>query len=248
MSTEKKQKIEGLDLLEVKKSEEANLESNRTLWFLIGLIISLGTIYAVLELSSPEEKDKPIAISSAKKSVEEPIIMIEIPVTLPEKKVVPPPPEAKEIIDLLEIVEEENEEIEETELISSEVMSDYADFTDTETVVVDEVVEEEKVFNVVEQQPEFPGGLQALMRYLKDNISYPRISRENNSQGRSVVRFVVNTDGSIQDVEVVKSSGDMYLDKEAVRVVSTMPKWSPGMQSGKAVRVYFTLPVAFRLQ
>ena len=127
-------------------------------------------------------------------------------------------------------------------------MSEFADFTETETVVVDEEVVEEQVFQVVEEQPEFVGGMEKLMEYLQDNINYPRISQENGSQGRSFIRFVVNSDGSIQDVEVVKSSGDIYLDKEAVRVVEAMPKWKPGRQSGKPVRVYFTLPVNFRLQ
>ena len=181
--------------------------------------------------------------------MEEPIIMIEIPVTLPEKKVVPPPPEAKEIVDIIELVDEKDmEEVEESVLISTDVMSDLADFTETETVVVDEEVVEEQVFQVVEEQPEFVGGMEKLMEYLQDNINYPRISQENGSQGRSFIRFVVNSDGSIQDVEVVKSSGDIYLDKEAVRVVEAMPKWKPGRQSGKPVRVYFTLPVNFRLQ
>ena len=101
---------------------------------------------------------------------------------------------------------------------------------------------------MVEQQPEFPGGMKALMKYLQENINYPRISRDNNSQGRAFIRFVVNSDGSIQQVEVLKSSGDIYLDKEAVRVVEGMPKWTPGKQAGKAVRVFFTLPVVFRLQ
>ena len=86
------------------------------------------------------------------------------------------------------------------------------------------------------------------MKYLKDNINYPRISRENNSQGKAFINFVVNSDGSIQDVEVLKSSSDVYLDKEAVRVVSAMPKWKPGRQQGKTVRVKYTLPVMFRLQ
>ena len=104
------------------------------------------------------------------------------------------------------------------------------------------------MFQVVEVQPEFPGGMKALMKYLQENIQYPRISRDNNSQGRALIRFVVRTDGSIDGAEVMKSSGDIYLDKEAVRVVSSMPKWSPGRQQGKAVSVYFVLPVVFRLQ
>ena len=84
--------------------------------------------------------------------------------------------------------------------------------------------------------------------HLRDNIQYPRISRENNSQGKTLVNFVVNTDGSIQDVEVLRSSSDVYLDREAIRVVKGMPKWNPGKQAGKTVRVRFTLPVTFRLQ
>ncbi len=247
MSTEKNQKIKGIELLEVKKSDKANLESNRSVWLLIGFVVALGAMFAFLEWTTFEDKDKPLMAMN--KSVEdEPIIMIEIPITLPEKKVVPPPPESKEIVDILEIVEDEDIEIDESQLVSNEIVSEYADYTDTEIIVAEEEVEEDVVFQVVEQQPEFPGGLQALYKYLADNINYPRVSRENGSQGRVFIRFVVNTDGSIQDAEVIRSSGDVYLDREAVRVVSGMPKWSPGMQSGKAVRVYFTVPVLFKLQ
>ena len=128
------------------------------------------------------------------------------------------------------------------------VQSDAVEITDNANIVVEDIVEEETVFQVVEQQPEFPGGMKAMMKYLQENIQYPRISRDNNSQGRAFIRFVVNADGSIQGVEVLKSSGDIYLDKEAVRVVEGMPKWSPGKQAGKPVRVFFTLPVVFRLQ
>ena len=132
--------------------------------------------------------------------------------------------------------------------MSVEDQGEVVEINEDANIVVEEVVEEEQIYQVVEQQPEFPGGMQALMKFLRDNIQYPRISRENNSQGKTYVNFVVNTDGSIQDVEVMKSSGDVYLDKEAIRVVKTMPKWNPGKQAGKAVRVRFTLPVSFRLQ
>ena len=174
-------------------------------------------------------------------------IEIMVPFTIPEKKVVPPPPEAKKIVDILEIVEDEAE-IEESDLVSIEEQGDAVEITDNANIVVEDIVEEETVFQVVEQQPEFPGGMKAMMKYLQENIQYPRISRDNNSQGRAFIRFVVNADGSIQGVEVLKSSGDIYLDKEAVRVVEGMPKWSPGKQAGKPVRVFFTLPVVFRLQ
>ena len=108
-------------------------------------------------------------------------------------------------------------------------------------------VEETKVFDVVEEMPQFPGGQAALLEYLAKNIKYPVVAEENGVQGRVIVTFVVERDGSITDVRVVKSV-DPSLDKEAARVVSSMPRWKPGKQRGKAVRVKYTLPVTFRLQ
>jgi protein TonB len=107
--------------------------------------------------------------------------------------------------------------------------------------------EETKVFDVVEQMPSFPGGPSALMQYLSSNIKYPVVAEENGVQGRVVCTFVVERDGSITDVRVIRSV-DPSLDKEAVRVVKSMPKWIPGKQNGSAVRVKYTVPVTFRLQ
>ena len=107
--------------------------------------------------------------------------------------------------------------------------------------------EENKVFDVVEQMPSYPGGNGALMQYLSKNIKYPVVAEENGIQGRVICTFVVERDGSVTDVRVAKSV-DPSLDKEAVRVVSSMPKWIPGKQNGSAVRVKYTLPVTFRLQ
>ena len=107
--------------------------------------------------------------------------------------------------------------------------------------------EENKVFDVVEQMPSFPGGMAALMAYLQKSIKYPPVAEENGIQGRVVCTFVVERDGSANDVRVAKSV-DPSLDKEAVRVVSAMPRWIPGKQNGQSVRVKYTLPVTFRLQ
>ena len=107
--------------------------------------------------------------------------------------------------------------------------------------------EENKVFDVVEEQPSFPGGQGALMQWLSDNIKYPVIAAENGVQGRVIVQFVVSKTGSISDVKVVRGV-DPSLDREAVRVVSQMPKWTPGRQNGTTVNVRYTLPVTFRLQ
>lgn len=107
--------------------------------------------------------------------------------------------------------------------------------------------EENKVFDVVEEQPSFPGGQGALRAWLNDNIKYPVVAAENGIQGKVIVQFVVGKNGSISNVKVLRSV-DPSLDKEAVRVVSNMPNWTPGKQNGASVNVRFTLPVTFRLQ
>lgn len=109
------------------------------------------------------------------------------------------------------------------------------------------VVEETKIFTVVEQMPMYPGGDGALMGYLRDNIHYPTVAAENGVQGRVVVGFVVERDGSITDVNILRGV-DPSLDREAMRVVKSMPKWIPGKQNGSAVRVKYQVPVSFRLQ
>ena len=105
----------------------------------------------------------------------------------------------------------------------------------------------QKIFEVVEQQPQFPGGQAALFSWLSQNIHYPPVAEENGIQGRVVVSFVVEPDGSISNVQVVRGV-DPSLDKEAVRVTKAMPKWQPGRQNGQAVRVKYNLPVTFKLQ
>ena len=159
------------------------------------------------------------------------------------KKVVPPPPSAKKIVDVIKVVEDDVE-FEEEELVPVQDTSEWGDVEETEAIYV----EEERIFEVVEENPEFPGGTAALMKYISNNVKYPRISRDNGSQGKAFVRFVVNADGSIQDAEIIKSTGDMYLDEEAVRLIEAMPKWTPGREKGKPVRAKFVLPVNFRLQ
>jgi len=108
-------------------------------------------------------------------------------------------------------------------------------------------VEENKIFEVVEQMPAYPGGQEALLKYLRDNIHYPTVAAENGVQGRVVVGFVVEKDGSISDVNIMKGQ-DPSLDREAMRVVKSMPKWIPGKQNGSSVRVKYQVPVTFRLQ
>ena len=126
-----------------------------------------------------------------------------------------------------------------------------ADVLRSKTLLVSEPVkpkeEETKIFTVVEQMPSFPGGMGALMQYLSKNIKYPPFAEENSIQGRVICTFVVERDGSVTDIHIAKGV-DPSLDKEAIRVVSGMPKWIPGRQNGQSVRVKYTLPVTFRLQ
>ena len=122
---------------------------------------------------------------------------------------------------------------------------DIADLKDHK-VIVQEVVED-KPFVSVEQMPQFRGGEAAMMKFITDNLKYPVIASENNIQGRVFIRFVVNKDGKVSDVQVQRGL-DASCDREAVRVVSMMPAWIPGMQNGRAVPVYFTLPILFKLQ
>lgn len=114
-------------------------------------------------------------------------------------------------------------------------------------VVEAEEVAEDVIHEHVEIMPDFPGGMAALMKYLGTNIKYPTISQEMGSAGKVIVQFVVDKDGTITNPAVVRGV-DAYLDKEAIRVISSMPKWNPGVQNGKKVRVKYTVPVVFRLQ
>ena len=147
---------------------------------------------------------------------------------------------------MLEIVDDKAD-IEETTTTINEDNQARVEVKYVPVQVVEEEPEEQTIFEVVENMPDFPGGQAALMQYLAKNIKYPTIAQENGTQGRVIVQFVVNKDGSIVDAKVVRSV-DPYLDKEALRVINTMPKWKPGMQRGKPVRVKFTVPVMFRLQ
>ena len=242
MSTDKNNQFKGNEHIEVKKSAKVNLEQHKTVWLLIGFIMVFAVLFVAFEWTTFEDKEARIIATAPPPAIEEPEVLKEIQIQV--KHQLPPPPAAQKPAEVIEIIKDEIDQ-QESEIISTEDVVDVAEVSNEGMIVVDDEPEEEQIFQVVEQPAEFPGGMQAMYKWLSDNIQYPRISRDNNSQGRALIRFVVRTDGSI---EVIKSSGDMYLDKEAVRVVGEMPRWSPGKQAGKAVRCWFTLPVMFRLQ
>ena len=245
MSTDKNNQFKGNEHIEVKKSAKVNLEQHKTVWLLIGFIMVFAVLFVAFEWTTFEDKEARIIATAPPPAIEEPEVLKEIQIQV--KHQLPPPPQAQKPAEVIEIIKDEIDQ-QESEIISTEEVVFVAEVSNEGMIVIDDEPEEEQIFQVVEQPAEFPGGMQAMYKWLSDNIQYPRISRDNNSQGRTLLRFVVNSDGSIQGIEVIKSSGDMYLDKEAVRVVGEMPRWSPGKQAGKAVRCWFTLPVMFRLQ
>ena len=169
-----------------------------------------------------------------------------IPITEQEQKQAPPPPEAPKVEEVLQIAENDAD-VEESTIQSNEDKGEAVEIKYVPEVVEEEEVEEQQIFQVVEEMPEFPGGMAECLKFLAKNIKYPTIAQENGVQGRVIVQFVVNQDGSIVDPVVVRSV-DPYLDKEALRVIQMMPKWKPGKQRGKAVRVKYTVPVTFKLQ
>ncbi len=148
--------------------------------------------------------------------------------------------------DIIKIIDDDPN-IEEDIMIATEDQIDWVDLDSTYIDIIEkEPEDEDPVYMVVEESPEFPGGYEAYLQYLKYNIRYPAICRENNIQGRVIVSFVVNKDGAIVEPEVVIGVNPS-LDKEALRVISEMPKWKPGTQRGKPVRVKYSCPINFRL-
>ena len=226
--------------MQVKKSENASLEKDKLVYVLMGLVFTLSLVYVALEWT--EREVTKYEVTDTEFLFEE---EVEIQQTSQETPPPPPPPAVQEV-EVLNVVEDNVE----TESIDINTEDDK----ETEVVIaapVEAPVEEEEeevVFVVVESMPEFPGGQQALFKYLSENVKYPVIAQENGIQGRVICQFVVNKDGSIVDVEVVRSGGDPSLDKEAIRVIKSRPKWKPGKQRGKAVRVKYTVPVNFKLQ
>ena len=228
--------------MEIKKSPKADLENRKTTNLLIGAILTLSVLFIGFEWS---ERDKQVTTDTGLAEIvfEEEII----PITEQEQpKQAPPPPEAPKVEEVLEIVENDAD-VEESTIQASDDTQQAVEVKYTPVEVEEEEVDEEQIFQIVEEQDQYPGGMAECMKFLSKNIKYPTISQENGVQGRVIVQFVVNRDGSIVDAKVMRGV-DPYLDKEALRVVGLMPKWSPGKQRGKAVRSQFILPVMFRLQ
>lgn len=242
----------------------ANSTKRHNIAMLLVLVIAIigFSIPALIKMATPEKKEEMIEVTTLSKLEEPEIKQEEMKRVEP---VAPPPPALKSTIKFTApVIKKDSEVSEDNEIKSQDELTNAKgsisiadvkgndevngkDIADLKVVVTQAEPEVEKVFDMVEQMPTFPGGQAELMSYLGKNIKYPTIAQENGTQGRVIIQFVVERDGSITDVHVARGV-DPYLDKEAVRVVKSMPKWIPGKQNGKAVRVKFTVPVMFRLQ
>ncbi len=228
--------------MELKKNPKADLENRRGLYLEIGLVVILVAALVAFNVKSYDKEEKEQIERVATDEQEEIIIQ-----TQQEELPPPPPPEQPEVTTEFEVVEDEAE-IKNELVVNAEVTDDTKNIEITPVKIEQEEEEEDvQIFTVVENDPEFPGGMEALYKYLRDNIKYPQLARDNNITGKVYVTFVVERDGSIANPRVLKDIGG-GCGAEAIRVVKSMPKWSPGKQRGKAVRVQFNLPVSFNLQ
>ncbi len=228
--------------MEAKKTPKADLEKRRGLYLEIGLVVILALALVAFNIKSYDKEVKEVNTRVAQSEIDAEVLN-----TPPEELPPPPPPEQEIVATDLKVVENDEQPINEVGLINADDNANKAQetFVKVEVKEEEEVVEEE-VFLVVEDDPEFPGGLSALSQYLASNIKYPQLAKENNITGKVFVSFVVEKDGSVGQVKILRDIGG-GCGAEAVRVVKAMPKWKPGKQRGKPVRTQFNLPVDFSL-
>jgi len=229
--------------MEVKKTEKASLENKRLLFTEIGMVIALLAVLGAFSWSTKEKK------AAALDAVNEEIVEEEmIPIT---QETPPPPPETPDIpvlSDQIDIVDDEIT-VEDNFLNLEEETGEGVEIKEYIEEVEEEVVEEEAIpFQLVEEKPSFQGGdPNAFSAWVNKNLQYPAVAAENGISGRVMLQFTVEKDGSVSNVKVLRGV-DPTLDKEAVRVVSSSPKWTPGKQRDRAVKVTYTFPVIFQLR
>ena len=226
--------------MEIKKTPKADLENKRNIFVQLGLVISLAIVLTAFNLNDTVKSADTLGELSSE-LIEDEVI----PITRQEEVKPPPPPPPPQVIEQLTIVDDNVELDEEFEFESTE--ANDATIIDAVPVIEDDDSGESEVFVIVEDMPEFPGGELALRKWISNNVKYPVIAAENGIQGKVYVTFVVDKDGSISNARVARGV-DPSLDQEALRVVNNLPKWKPGKQRGKPVRVSYTVPINFQLQ
>lgn len=224
--------------MELKKNPRADLRRYTGLFFEVGLAVALGVVLASFNYSN-HERNLMVLGDIDNYDIED----VLIPITRPMEVTPPPaPPKAAEVIT---IIEDESELIEDFEVDDVEADQDTK-VIQIERIEDEEDIEEEIPFALAEVTPEFPGGEAALQKYIASHVQYPSIARENSLQGKVYVKFVIGKNGEVENVGIARGI-DASLDKEALRVIQGMPKWKPGMQRGKPVRVTYTVPINFKL-
>jgi len=228
--------------METKKSAKANLEKGKSINLLMGLIVGMAVLFVGFEWGTQDVQLLSYDRDGGIEWVEE------LPITIPEPTPPPPPPPQPVVTDIFTVVDDDAQ-VDDTPIMTTEdsprdAQPDiYVPPVDND----DEKEDENMIFQIVEEMPEFPGGEGELLKYISRSIKYPVIAQESNIQGRVICAFVINRDGSVVDGQILRGV-DPSLDKEALRVISTLPKWKPGKQRGKPVRVKYTVPITFRLQ
>ena len=228
------------------------LRSQKSTNILIGLVLAFASLFVAFEFTQREVK----AVEDTDKIYDFKMEEDMIPITQQQEMVAPPPAAAPTVMEFINEVEDDTElpeeEVETTEEVNQAITAVVGTGAPSAVVPtgpvgpVVEVDDDERIYEVVEENAQFPGGDEACMKWLAEHLKYPSICQEQGVQGRVFVSFVVNKDGSIVDVEI-KRSPDPNLSKEAERVVKSMPKWKPARQGNRTVRSRFNLPVMFRL-
>jgi protein TonB len=226
--------------MEPKKSPKADLESKRSIFVQLGLVLSLGIVLLAFSLNNQVSETDSLG-EMAVMDVEDEMI----PITRQEEVKPPPPPPPPKVVEVLTIVDDDTDIEDELEIEDTE--ADDETVIDVAPIVEEEEAADEEVFFIVEDMPAFPGGDLALRKYIAQSVKYPVIAQENGIQGKVFVTFVVDKDGSVTNARIARGV-DPSIDKEALRVVNSLPKWKPGKQRGKAVRVSYTVPINFVLQ
>ena len=223
--------------METKKTPKADLENKKRIFLQIGLATALLIVLVAFEWRTYERAIQDLGGLDMAIIEEE-----DIPITRQETPPPPPPPMSMELV-----IVEDDVVIEEEFIIDVEatVTTEVREFVQVRVVQVEEI-SEEVIFTVVEEWPSFPGGEEARLRFLSENIRYPQMAREAGIQGTVFLTFVVERDGSVTDVRIVRGIGG-GCDEEAIRVVRNMPRWTPGRQRGQPVRVQFNMPIRFVL-
>lgn len=230
--------------MEIKKSPKADLTNKTLLFREIGLAVTLLIVLVAFEWSS-RDKVETMDLTAASAAIEEEII----PVTQEQHELPPEMPKIPVLSDVIDIVDDDIDVGDDLFINTEDDSSLGVEIMDYHAEVAEEVIEDEVIpFAIVEEKPKFQGGdANTFSKWVNSKLVYPEIAKENGIQGRVTLQFTVGTDGAVSNVQVLRGV-DPSLDKEAVRIVSSSPKWTPGRQRERAVKVVYTFPVIFQLR